>query len=499
MLERKSTPQPVALGGGMYIGKVIGHLDSTYMGSLLVELQRNIGNNPKSDGSSFVVKYASPFFGSTSLSHNSMGTDYDSTQKSYGFWAIPPDKDTLVLCAFVEGDPKRGYWFACIPDTYMNFMVPGTPAFTGEDGSKTPVAEYNKKVFQGDNDDPTLIPKPVHPFTEVLKVQGLLNDEFRGITTSGARREAPSAVFGWSTPGPIDRRDGAPRGSIGRKETTVDTAFVSRLGGSSFVMDDGDDKLLRVGDPSISPPEYVSVENGKVEGDVTRPHNDLVRIRTRTGHQIVFHNSEDFIYVSNSKGTAWFELTSRGKIDVYATESISMNTLGDYNINAGGSINIKGNALNIKSATKSVIETGNILSIKSADTRLNTSGNCDMIIGGGLRVKSDTVSLQSSGKLVIKSDGKIGIQGGSSITASAPNIGIESSAYIVNAARISHNGGGSVPSSPDADNPENTEDANDPSRVPQHEPWGGHENLNPLGSEDVKTYNIPDTFRKGKQ
>ena len=51
--------------------------------------------------------------------------------------------------------------------------------------------------------------------------------------------------------------------------------------------------------------------------------------------QILLHNSEDLIYIGNGRGTAWVELTSNGKIDVYAKDSINFRTETDLNIKAG--------------------------------------------------------------------------------------------------------------------------------------------------------------------
>jgi uncharacterized protein (DUF2345 family) len=68
--------------------------------------------------------------------------------------------------------------------------------------------------------------------------------------------------------------------------------------------------------------------------------NELVRIRTRTGHQILLHNSQDLIYIANSKGSAWIELTSNGKIDIYAQDSISVHTEQDFNFKADRDIHL---------------------------------------------------------------------------------------------------------------------------------------------------------------
>jgi len=335
---------------GPFLATVIGHQDPTYMGTIEVELLRPTGNT-SDETSIHQVKYMSPFYGVTSASHLGENNDFGSTQKSYGWWAVPPDVGTTVVVIFIDGDARRGYWIGCVQDEGMNFMVPGLAATqkvvedveadnAGSYG-RVPVAEYNKKVNDLKDPDVTQLLKPKHPLADVLDSQGLLFDDIRGITTSSARREVPSMVFGISTPGPVDKRDGAPRGRIGKKEWKIDNAFVGRLGGSTWVMDDGDARFLRKKTASEGPPEYASLEDGETDGDVEIPHNELIRLRTRTGHQILLHNSEDLIYITNARGTAWIEFTSDGKIDIFAQDSISIKTDKDLNLYSGRDINIE--------------------------------------------------------------------------------------------------------------------------------------------------------------
>ena len=291
----------------------------------------------------------SPFAGQTWVDYN--GTDpnnFDNTQKSYGMWMVPPDVGSVVMVIFIDGDPRQGYWIGCVPDRNQNFMVPGIAATkyydsdtaTLTDNERLPVGEYNKLWDTGTEVDATKVKKPEHPFASVLDTQGLIKDDVRGVTTSSARRELPSSVFGISTPGPLDKQDGAKKGKVGKAGYEVDT-FVSRLGGTTFVMDDGDANFLRKKSAGEGPPEYASVEQDETDGDPTIPHNELVRIRTRTGHQILMHNSEDLIYIGNSKGTTWIELTSNGKIDIFATDSISIRTKADFNFYADRDINFE--------------------------------------------------------------------------------------------------------------------------------------------------------------
>lgn len=433
------TPESVSaeFNSGPYLARVIENFDSKYMGTLRVQLLRDVGNIPESEGSLFPVRYLSPFYGVTSLDHNGKNNTFNDTQKSYGMWMVPPDVGVIVVVIFIDGDPKQGYWLGCVQDEFMNFMVPGLAATeinTQTPPSKKPVAEYNKKINTNEQTDTTLIKKPIHPLAAILESQGLIEDEFRGITTSSARRESPSNVFGISTPGPIDRTPNAPKGNIGTKENRVTGAFVSRLGGTTFVMDDGDDNFLRKGKPGETPPQYASVENDEKGGDVSIPHNELVRIRTRTGHQILLHNSEDLIYIGNARGTTWIELTSNGKIDIYAKDSVSIHTENDLNVTADRDINLTA----------------------GRNINLNAGTNFNATAGTNYEIKAG-------------SDGKLTVGGNSNIKAGGN--------HIETASKIHHNG-------PSASEAKQAPKAN---RIPQHEPWSGHENLNPKSFTPDKT------------
>lgn len=315
---------------GPWLGIVVNHLDPTYMGALEVSLLDSTQQTTELQDQTFIVQYCSPFMGSTNIAfEGNDSSDYESVQKSYGFWGIPPDLGATVMCIFLNGNRNAGYWIGCVQDRYQNHMIPGIAAsqnvaITPEDEAKygtryLPVAEFHKGSRKDaseksqDINTPNKYNKPVFkPFADRLLAQGLLLDPVRGPTSSSARRELPSAVFGISTPGPIDKNSKQKSNGLKYNDTPIDIP-VGRLGGSSFVMDDGD-------------------KDGQ---------NELVRIRTRTGHQILLHNTHDLIYIANSRGTGWIELTSDGKIDIYAADSVSIHTETDFNFRADRDINFE--------------------------------------------------------------------------------------------------------------------------------------------------------------
>ena len=465
-----------AKSNGPYEAVVTSHLDGKYSGTLEVELLKSLNpsNDSKSESQRIQVKYLSPFYGVTSPDGVTKNADYASSQQSYGMWFIPPDVGNTVLVIFVEGNVNKGYWIGCVQAENQNFMIPdGRAATTYTDtstnptqiGKKLPVGEYNKELLLNVKNlsDSTKNLKPINQqFVNILNNQGLLEDEIRGLTTSSARREAPSMVFGVSTPGPVDKR-GSARGKGGR--------YYSRLGGSSIVMDDGDDKFLRKTSAATGPSEYVSRSLFELEGDETIPHNELVRIRTRTGHQILLHNSEDLIYIGNARGTTWIEMTANGKLDIFAQDSVSIHTQTDFNFKADRDVNIEaGRNVNIKSRSNFNIES-------MANYNLKVGANQNIVVGS-------VTNLHSGANINLDSGTQINMMNGLATAQSAQSIS-------------THNNPGESY-------------GNIMKRVPQHEPWSQHENLNPTrvstGKTDANTLetiegtalsSIPDTFKKG--
>ena len=324
------------LGTAPYLAKIVGHMDPTFQGGLEVSLIRQSGNQLGDENQTYTVKYSSPFYGTTS--YENMGLNpgsFDDSQKSYGFWAMPPDVGVTGIVIFINGIASEGYWLGCIQDKFVNHMIPAIGgsknylSFADYDQGDhpLPVAEHNRKsnsLIKSLEIDK--IERAVHPIAQRFQTQGLIRDEFRGTSSSTARRDSPNMVFGMSSPGPLDRF--GPRRFVGTKQSNA-LQPVSRLGGTQFVMDDGDDRYFRMTKPTDGPPEYGPPLSG--EGDQDTPYNEHFRIRTRTGHQLLFHNSEDLIYIGNSRGTAWIELTSDGKIDIYSEDSISVRTKNDFN------------------------------------------------------------------------------------------------------------------------------------------------------------------------
>jgi len=387
------TPGNRVASHALYIGKVKNTTDQERNGRVKVFVGAFGGQEANPD-TWITVRYLTPFYGVTPGNLTKPGSkDWSDSQKSYGMWMPPPDIETQCAVMFEEGDLSRGYIIGYPIDLYMNNMLPGNPSTrlkeVDEDSadydseliqekiSATPTTEYNKAESVRTTPDTTR--KPVHPFVDRLIEQGLANDNVRGNTSSSARRESPSQVFGISTPGPVDLFGqisnnpdvGNLHGAIQDKDGRVIKRANSRQGGHTFVMDDG------------TPQENV---NNQTQGVKT---NELIRLRTRTGHQIVMHDTEGLIYIGSADGKSWMEFTKDGKIDIFAGDSVSVHTKQDFNFRADRDVNVEaGRNINMKAA---------------GTTRTDINAYHDPSID---KVSTGAIRLESAGETHIKAKGE---------------------------------------------------------------------------------------------
>ena len=309
------------LSPGPYVGVVKSNNDPLRAGRLKVLIPSLKGSTGSDFDGLIDCDYLSPFYGNKGLSYIKQGYKHTDSQFSYGFWAVPPDLETRVLVIFAEGKVEEAFWIGCVQEPLTNHMTPGiASSFRTKDsdnqntqdeyGSENlPAGEVNR-LMDIDENNFDKAPMPIHPLADTLLTQGLSKDNIRGNTSSSAQREAPSQVFGMSTPGRLN--PGATPVKVGAKDSEAE-AIVDRLSGHTFVMDDG-------------------AEDGT---------NQLTRLRTSSGHQLLMHDSEGIVYIANASGNAWIEMNKEGRIDIYSgVGGINMRTQGDFNLHADANINM---------------------------------------------------------------------------------------------------------------------------------------------------------------
>lgn len=346
-----------SVGGiGPYIAVVENNNDFNKSGQLAVTLLGNQDDSRDILSTRINVRTLYPYY--SVKDYVNAGKDpqkYEHTQQSYGMVFPAPQVGTKGLVLLVNKNIEEAIWIGALQEPEMNHQIPEPAAKTdiaatddeynslavGEFG--VPVGNYNKAAFIGQT-DASKIKHPIHPLAYKLKAQGLLDDSVRGLSTSSQRRDNVNQIFGVNTPG---RYSGELK-LVGAEKAKMK---VTQEGGHAFVMDDGDS-----------------------QGD-----NNLIRLRTKGGHQILLNDSEDLIYIANAKGTAWIELTADGKMDVFCDDSISMRTRGDFNFYADRDFNLEAKRnINMKAANTTTVETAHMRDLVEGSHRLQVKGNSDI-------------------------------------------------------------------------------------------------------------------------
>lgn len=312
---------------GPFLGTVKVTEDPLKMGRLGVNIPNRTGTLNPTPGQLIWCQYLSPFYGAKSLQAVSK-TDpytYKDTQQAYGMWAVPPDVDTTVLVIFAKGDTKKetAFWIGCVQDPFTNNSVPGHGASDrtafgagGTDFATDTKTRYGTEVLPAGEINRRLSEDPIsaleqwkYPVNDVLAEQllkqGLVQDTVRGTTSSSARRESPSRVFGISTPGRIRPNSATPNIGVGGRPVATD-----RLPGHTLVMDDGDDA----------------------------GENQQTRLRTASGHQLLLNDTDGVVYLANGSGKAFIEMEKDGTINVYSDAGINLRTKQDFNIHSDRNI-----------------------------------------------------------------------------------------------------------------------------------------------------------------
>lgn len=391
---RKTGPDPNAVynsksagvyqNPGPFEAVVVQHVEGNKLGQLRVKLVESSGLvTPTASDDLVTASYCSPFYGTTFATDTQTAPEsaYTSGQ-SYGMWMVPPDIGNKVLVIFTPSG--QCYWIGCIYDSSSHHMVPaigraiggknytraptsGTPA---DGNSILPVVEYSTKektAFEADGLENT--PRYTHEYQASLLVrQGLDKDPVRGAISSSSMREAPSNVYGISTPGrKVSKGDQVP----GSPQVVY-----ARTGGHTFVMDDGD-------------------KDGK---------DQLMRFRSAGGHQILMNDTEQVLYIASASGSQWLEFSNNGQVNVYAAAGFNLRTQGVLNLHSDVLMNLSAPNIKMTAMGNDKVPLGSIT--------MATSGNFSASAVG-------TASLSCNGALSLSAMGKASLSAGGWLTVSS--------------------------------------------------------------------------------
>ena len=401
--------QPTAGGANIRTVPVIGvvkdNIDPIRAGRLQVYISDFSGKDADNSNSWITVCQMSNFYGLTPASGANTGYgEFLKNPHSYGIWQSPPDIGTTVICIFVNGDPNYGYYVGSVYEPEALQMVPAIGAkdnITTNEGeaksyggaTRLPVVNINtnnKTIFESANFLNEAA--PVHSYVAgILSQQGLLRDPIRGTIGSSSQRESPSRLgWGVSTPGRPIYEGGFT------DETIADAAkkdgqsaalkVVARRGGHSLVMDDGD-----------------------VIGQ-----DQLVRLRTSSGHQILMSDSGQTLFIIHANGQTWIELGKEGTIDLFATNSVNIRTQGDLNLHADNNININAvKALNVSAETIKISSEKETAQKVGTDFSFYSTGKYTVKVGASMSMASAGEASYSSDSTTYLNGSKINLNTGS--------------------------------------------------------------------------------------
>ena len=329
---------------GLYIGKVIKITDDRYENYIYVEIigEKHIDDPFKTEDQENYVRCrrAMPYGGSYQASDHT---------KTYGMSTHPPAPGSEVLVAFVE-NTEVGIIVGVLPDTGRNASYPDHATGYIEGENNTVGAQYDYRV----NQNQTKNERKRHELAGAIAKQGLGVDGVRGLSSSSARRESPSNVFGFNTPT-----------------------------GHSFVMDDG---TRANSDQCFTP------DKNREQGQ-----SNLVRLRSAGGAQMLFNDTAGIVYVINQAGNSWVQLSADGKIDIYSSGDISMHTENDLNFHVGGDFALDADSINLKArgteGCKFETATGEFNLHSNKDIKLTTDLNLHLKAAGNSRTTAALIDL----------------------------------------------------------------------------------------------------------
>lgn len=370
---------------GIVTGIVKANVHGAHMGVIKIWVP-TFSTNPDDRSQWRTVRYCTPFY--SRVDNQGVGDTYLGTKVTSGIVTPPPDLGTKVLAFFPEGRNAEGYYFACVPDTFMLQTVPEASASNGQASGEfndNPQGTHSSKEITNWKKQT----RPVDYFTQDQLVRsGLSADTVRGLSTSSYMRESPSELIGIS--------------SKGRRVTTDGQDFTLTYNSQLKDTNTTSKEILNglLGPTGRRKGHSITLDDGDIDGN-----SNQIRLRTSTGHQILMNDTTGVMYVGNADGTSWIELNNNGTMDVYAQDSINFRS---KNIQFHADDNIK---FHSKGYTQIVSETN--MHVEGKQQLVMTSkGEAGITGEKGLHLKSNSeLFATSSGASYINSGGIMSLNG----------------------------------------------------------------------------------------
>ena len=429
---RNSDPQ-THLNENITIGIVVDTNDPQQMGRIRVQCPAwgDLGDKPITD-IPFAL-YASPFAGQVNFFNRGPSKTGGSGTVSYGMWAIPK-VGSQVIIACIDGNPENRVWLGCIYGQFLTNTLP-----------------HGRYIPDG-------------PLTsQETKIEPLHTNQ--------------STAFGYNTPEWQTRAADAQVSSLTERALKYSASSKTDLSNRGYTENQIDGRLGNDSQVySITTPGF----HGFSMDD--RSENCRIRIRTTKGHQIIFDDTNERIYINTAKGDNWIELDENGNIDIYSSRRISMHAKSDINFTTDQTFRVHAKGIHLYSSDEMRVQSAGDYHLKvGGNYRANTTGETYIQSGSTLFIKTDGNVLAESAKdFNIVTDGALYLTSQQSF-----NILSEACAGFITGVPTVHVNG--VPASPGMPSqPANEKQSFWTNRVPEHESWPRGMKVGTDGSENNK-------------
>jgi phage gp45-like len=389
---------------------------------------------PSLDGEDYDINqlpwcsYASPFIGFTVDYPAGENSIQNLSHAAYGMWMIPKMGATVVLFC-LNGNPSSRYYFACTGRLHRNRSLPAGRNVDGL-GNQGP---------WGDAGDGSGKLNPIQPAYDNLRTQFNNNVTASEAITRGAyERQVAQAQ---------DNKDG----NEGYAPNPNDASYLDPQ--TYCITTPGRHAIIMQDDPTYS----------------------RLRFKTAEGHQIIFDDANERIYISTSKGQSWIEMDQDGHVNIFGGQSLSMRAGGDINMYADNNINMEaGNGVNIKADGEDIrLSSGGSVQVQAtkevnigACQDININGEADVYVTSG-----GVLDLSSGSDLSLFGTNNIEILGTNALNLTGQQIvNVLGVSVVISGVNLSLNESPAA-SATQADTASCPEVANSPSIVPNFEPW----------------------------
>jgi phage gp45-like len=351
-IRELNAPDPNAMASNLYIGVVVSINDPQQQGRVKVYIH-GIHDPGRSKEYYVWAPVAQHLAGA--LDGINMGPEKElvSGITSYGTFSVPRP-GTSVLVLFAYGRLSNPIVIGCL---HHNNMMSGLPG--GDRGQ-------NEATGQGDRRQN--ITRLVNRLTEAFGAADSVVKATRGYEVTAATNTPNSNATAENPDVPKElRKDGTIEDD--RNKSGYPQGNTNGRGPEYRIpASEAPDTQIPMMYSWTTPAQNTILMNDD-------PDNFRIRLRTLSGNQIIFDDTNQRIYLSTGRGENYIEMDEDGHIDIFANHRINIHSAQDINIKSDKQLNMEGaEGINLKSNKDIKIDSGASISEKATTSIYQGAG-----------------------------------------------------------------------------------------------------------------------------